>query len=514
MCALLGLACVTGPNNGATFGSTIIGASFSVSGYWVNPSTTIQVQVLSAPSADVNVDANWQTLTTVTSSATASNINGDLLYPWNATIVPVPSSAFAARWPDGGLVKLRARSVETDGSHHTAYTFDEVTWQSCEFSEYGNGTSGENIGVRCQGLGRGVVAMVSTHGNPADLGTRDFLGLKDDHDSNAYYLAWGAPQTLTDFKNAFLYPGLGSEIRAVYYNDGDLGIGRDMHCWNYTLGFIAGTACYVSNYSDTYQLAKFGNNAVGPTLDHAIDHNGPFATVAMVTQHSTIFTTDPGPVHFAAYGSDERLATEAKLDNTGHHFSVPSNCLTCHGVDTGYSSGATFSGRASFLPFDLASFKYSTTRPGYSRASQEEAFRRLNALVRNTTAPAPAITSLIDGAYAPAGVGTLGATWNDAYLPSAWAGSTTNHDYPALYNGVVKPYCRTCHVSARTFTTIDFAEATDFETLKPTIGSVTCRTPSGALFMPQAEHPMRKFWASGARAYLNAWTGDTTGCKP
>jgi hypothetical protein len=32
--------------------------------------------------------------------------------------------------------------------------------------------------------------------------------------------------------------------------------------------------------------------------------------------------------------------------------------------------------------------------------------------------------------------------------------------------------------------------------------------------MPHAEHPMRKFWASGARAYLNAWTGDTTGCKP
>ena len=510
LCVLLGLGCITGPNNGAAHSGTIVGAAFNVGGYWTSPSASIQVQVLRAPNLSVTDPANWEDLgLPTTSSATATVINGDSLYTWNVTVVPVPSSAFAARWPAGGLVKLRARSGP-DG----AYTFDEVTWTDCAISEYGAGTSGQNIGFRCQGLGRGVVAIVSTLNNPAELGTREFLNLKGDiglAETDLYYGSWSAPASLPGFRSTYLYPGTG-EVTATYYNEGDLGVGREMHCWSYSyrLGLYSGTACYVSNYSDTYRTPRFGNNDIPTALSNAVAHSGAFATVAMVTERP-YYSTTPGPVNFVVFNADGNRAREAQLDNRNQHRSVPNNCLTCHGVDTGYNASAhSISGRANFLPFDVSAFRFSTAS-GYTRAAQEDAFRRLNRMVRDSTAPTAAITSLIDGAYADTGgVAATGAQWNDYHVPAAWQGGSTR-DNVTLYNGVVKPYCRTCHVSAGAYR--DFAEAADFANLKPSIMSRACQINSGG-FMPHAEHPYRKFWASGARAYLNAWTGDTTGCKP
>lgn len=514
----LALACMTQQNNGTTYAGGVVGASFSMNGYSTAAGTTIHVQVLSAPTADATVAANWTTLATTTSSASATNVNGDNLYYWSANVVPVPSAARAARWPDGGLVKLRAIAEPSPGSTYNLLTFDAESWTTCSIDEYFAGTPGQTIGTRCQGLGRNLVSLVSTLDNPADDLTSSqsggFLGLKGSSSGTTvnYYSAWGAPSTLADFKTKYNYPGLG-EVTATYYNDTDLGIGREMHCWKFSrLASLFGTACYVTNYSDTAGAAKFGNNSVSATMANATAHTGAFATVAMVTEHALLGA--PGAVNFVVFDDSGSRVARAQLDNANVNRTVPNNCLTCHGVDSYYDTTTyTISGRAAFLPFDLAGFKYSTAA-GYTRSSQEEAFRQLNKMVRDTTPPA-AVTDLIDGSY-PAGVTTVGATFDDDYVPPAWKVGSPAQDYPTLYKGVVKGYCRTCHISAGP--SRDFAEASDFDTLKTGIMDRACGTNAVTFgyFMPQAEHPYRKFWSSGARAYLNAWGGDVAGngCKP
>jgi hypothetical protein len=513
----LALSCMTQQNNGTTHGGSVVGASFSMNGYSTGASTQIEVQVLATPASDATVAANWTTLATTFSSASATNVNGDSLYYWSANVVPVPSALFSARWPDGGLVKLRAIAV-TGGATYNLLTFDSESWTTCSIDEYFAGTPGQTIGTTCQGLGRNLVSLVSTLDNPADDLTSPqsagFLGLKgvSGGTTGSYYSTWSAPLTLADFKTRYLYPGSG-DVTATYYNDGDLGVGREMHCWKFVrLGGVVGTACYVSNYSDTAGTAKFGNNSVSATLSNAIAHTGEFATVAMATEKSLF--GPPGDVNFVAYDASGSRVTRAQLDNANSNRHIPNNCLTCHGVDSYYDSTTyTIVGRATFLPFDLASFEYSSTA-GYTRSAQEEAFRNLNKYVRDTSPPA-AVTGLIDGSY-PAGVTTVGATFDDDYVPTAWQTGSPREDYPTLYKGVVKKYCRTCHVSAGP--SRDFAEASDFDTLKAGIMDRACGTNAVTFgyFMPHAEHPYRLFWSSGARAYLNAWGGDAAGngCKP
>ena len=516
----LALSCMTGPLNGATHGGPIVGAQFNVGGYYVSPGVQIDVQVLSSPAANPNINANWTNLATIFSSNSPTDVNGEPLYYWSATVTPVPQIWLLGRWPPGGLVKLRALARE-GGSTYNTYTFDQVSFTDCWTNEYLAGSSGQNIGIKCQGLGRNVVTMVSTSNNPANASppVRQFLGLKYDHaagEAEQYYDAWYAPESLAEFKTKYVWPGSG-EVTATFYNDSDLGVGREMHCWEYARGLLnttVGTACYVSNYSDTAGTPKFGTNNVNTALNNAIAHAGEFATVAMVTE-KYILSGTPGPVNFVAFGGNGLRVSEAQLDNANLHRSIPNNCLTCHGVDTYYDNNSdSILGRANFLPFDPSGYKFSGS-PSYTRTAQEEEFRQLNQMVRETE-PAAAITGLIDGSYLPSTVNTPGATWNDLWVPDAWRVGSPQEDYPTLYKGVVRPYCRTCHVSAGPGR--DFAEASDFDTLKPVIMARACGSDAAAngYFMPHAEHPFRLFWASGARAYLNSWGGDAdgNGCKP
>lgn len=513
-----------GPNNGAVNTGAIVGASFSASGYATAAGATVNLQVLSSPTVDPSVEGNWTTIKTVTASNSPTDVNGDSLYSWQAIIVPVPTAATAGRWPAGGLAKIRAQFPGTG----IGVSFDEVTQQSCTFGEYGAGTSGKNIGLKCQGLGRGINSMVSAASNPATLGTRSFLSTKGDiseAETAQYYTTNHLPDTLPNFKTTFNYPGAAGEVSAVYFNDGDLGIGRDLHCWQYTTGSglttVDGLACYVTNFSDTAGVAKFGTNNVTQTLALATAHSGGFATVAMVYSKLR-YAVGRGSVRFVAFNSSNARVNAAQLDNLNAHRSIPNNCLTCHGLNASYDSAThtvqTYDQGPQFLPFDPTSYVFSSA-PGFTRPNQEEAFRKLNAMIRDVTQPTAAITALIDGSYAPSTVTTIGASWNDNFVPSTWL-TATGHDTEGLYRGVVKSYCRTCHISAGA--DLDFAESSDFDSYKPTIINRACK-PSQPTFMPHAEHVMRKFWSSGARAYLNSWSlvngwadgsADHTGCKP
>jgi len=85
-------------------------------------------------------------------------------------------------------------------------------------------------------------------------------------------------------------------------------------------------------------------------------------------------------VRFYVYDEQENLSSTAALDREGPK-SVPQMCMACHGGTYSPATHAAFG--ASFLPFDVFSFKYSE-KPGLRLDDQQEKFRQLNLLVKNT----------------------------------------------------------------------------------------------------------------------------------
>lgn len=231
--------------------------------------------------------------------------------------------------------------------------------------------------------------------------------------------------------------------------------------------------------------AQFEAVGVGNRFDSAPDtaatgtatyfDSNLIATVAMVYNGNpnTSTTSPPNNVTFYVYDNNGNLLPYAILDDEGEK-SVPRMCMGCHGGNyTPHSttSVATVTG-ASFLPFDVPSFYYSTAFPTLGVDGQQEQFRMLNLMVKSTnggsqpqTANQMAINDFINGLYCPdpnnggvlAGCTTpvenTNSTATDTYVPSGWFGSSANRK---VYSEVIKPYCRMCHMAQTfTFTTPD-----------------------------------------------------------
>ena len=111
-----------------------------------------------------------------------------------------------------------------------------------------------------------------------------------------YYVNIGAnfdSSTLEAFKatNQLVNPG----IRAFYFNNGDLQLGREMHCTQQGTQQVPRFACYVSNYGpQPWPVGTLDNNTTYPNSAQAlaevegVAQNAspsphPFATVAMVS---------------------------------------------------------------------------------------------------------------------------------------------------------------------------------------------------------------------------------------
>ncbi|HEU4734952.1 MAG TPA: hypothetical protein VFT22_43970 [Kofleriaceae bacterium] len=502
-------ACSTGPLNGTTFGGAVAGKSILFQGYTDHPNELVLLQVLKKPSLDPTDDANWAKFGQAVTTDQPTIVNGNTdnpLYYWSTNASPVPASpttAEAARWPSGGLVRTRARRVDSSGATHDLTTFDDVTFSPCFAEHYSAGEDWSTIGTSCGGLGGQNAVLVSTVESPATLPASekpDWLGRKGDittTETVRYYNTWGAPATLADFKAQFGFPG--NEVTATYYNDADLGLGREMHCKKFSAAAGVGVACYVTNYSGIDNTAAF-NVDPDVVLDDAVHRQHAFATVAMVYQPPA---TSPNNVAFVVYNKAGNRQNTAQLDSTGVHVSIPNNCLTCHGISSYYdASSHSVSASAKFLPFDPFGFKYST-QAGFTLADQQDAFRRLNAMIL-ATSPTTAISHLIAGLYAPKDVTDPGAVATDDYVPDPWEFANGSLAGTAEYRGIIKPGCRTCHISA-TSAALDFLQPDDWSPLIPTIRRDVCDKTSGGVrghAMPQAERVSKKFWASGGRAYL------------
>lgn len=310
--------------------------------------------------------------------------------------------------------------------------------------------------------GCGPLVAVNT-GAPSDGGFLEKIA-NDEDAALAYYSQIdpnGDRTTFDDWKLANPYPEVGP---AIYFNRGDLGVGRRMSA------FVQpgapgnrNVAYFVSNYS---------------SVDDAISEDGLMATVAMeYSPHP-----NSGGARYTKFYVFDSLGDRvpyADLDGREPKF-VPGLCLVCH-------KGAPFNptlpdeGRlgAVFLPFDLESFRYSSNIT-WTKAAQQVVLKQLNLLVLQDTNKTPAIEEMIEGWYAP---GLTSPTAIESWVPTGWSSS------PDLYNKTIKPYCRTCH-TART-STLDFNEFTDANTYASTIKSDVCDKPR---VMPHALQTYLNFW--------------------
>ena len=283
------------------------------------------------------------------------------------------------------------------------------------------------------------------------------------------------------------------EVSAIYYNDLDLKFGRQMHCRNTTGG---GLACYVTNFGDA-------GGPVQPALDEAIADVNEIATVAMEYDPS-IPEGQPNRIKFYVYGADGGYLTRAILDSQGPK-PVPHICLVCHGGtyddrDDDLPGGDVVGG--AFREFDVFGFKFDENS-GYTKDNQEEAFRKLNAMVKatapNSDNPDDPIVDLIDGLYHPSSVDTVGAAATDNYVPVDWGSDA------ALYSTVVKKYCRACHIAQST--SLDFFDFSAFDSRKFSIDLDICTS----MEMPHAEAAFANFWFSMDPAAPHYLADGTTG---
>lgn len=202
-------------------------------------------------------------------------------------------------------------------------------------------------------------------------------------------------------------------------------------------------------------------------------------------------------VKFFVYGANGALLKQARLDTEGPK-AVPQTCIACHGgtyrsgAEAGGTAFATIS-NASFLPFDVFKFKYSTDR-GFTYADQQDNFRRINAMVLatkpNAGNPNNPIYNYLNTLY-HGRIGNPGSAAFDDYVPSGWSG------HADLYNKVVKQYCRTCHLTLGL--AYDFMSYQAFVARKAAIQADLCANHS----MPHNEVAFTHFWQQpGLMDYL------------
>ena len=266
--------------------------------------------------------------------------------------------------------------------------------------------------------------------------------------------------------------------------------------------YLSNTLFEASLPNATSAMPVYFNCPVSPTTADSgtatYFNSNVIATVAMVYNGTpnTSSTLPPNNVTFYVYDLNGILDLSAALDDEGPK-SVPRMCMACHGGSYTPHSGtsaATVKG-ASFLPFDVLSFYYSSAfNKQYGVNPQQEAFRMLNLLVKTTnggnqpqTGNQTAIVDFINGMYCPdpnnggvlsncsTPVENSGSTASDVYFPSNWIGSANQK----LYSDVVKPYCRMCHLAQP----VTFFQATDFSPLF--VPSLLCTQND----MPHAEVP-------------------------
>jgi len=482
--------------NGAVTNAVLTSAGFS--GYHSRPNESVDVYAFK-PNAGTGGGFydNWVYLTSAFSSSTPTLVTGSVapLYKWKTPSVPYPANL----WAKGGLMGIYAQADVNPGA-------DPVATPLRGINSNPTGAQTEDIFWPNQYL-VATDASPDTNATPPPylarpMGTALNTGYYNLHAAGTYV---ELPSTLAKFNSQYLGSGA---VSAKYFNKGDLGIGRAMTCarpvWTANGSRVTGTACAVSNYAPA---APAGSKA--PVLFNQqtqalglIKNNAPpFATVVMVKRdgsNTTMFgvyqpiapaTTDPSKTKL--------IQTPVALDSTAFNTSVPNNCMACHGGSFG-SNALSLTGLTAFLPFDLNAMA-SDVAP-YDYSTQAEAFRKLNNIVA-LSKPTAAVTDFITGSY-HGGVATANTKFDFNYVPSGWLNSTAQTN---IYNKLIKPYCRGCHMSQANGTNggVDMLSASAMEGIRASVPADVCLTH----LMPHSQLTTKNGWSSDARAYMMSYFG-------
>jgi hypothetical protein len=292
--------------------------------------------------------------------------------------------------------------------------------------------------------------------------------------AQAYYTAidpTNAKDTLAKWKAVNLFDsGSGTQVEVVFGDVRDLGYGRRMTVRQNPDGTIA---AYVENYM------------VGTLVNYAFTGLNVEAAIQRVPRwlvSTNAIEYSPAPAGGASFlkffqfdvATGVRNMT-VNLDGRGEK-AMPGVCLSCHGgradplTPPGAGGQPLFAlvansvtqhrgdAQARMQPLAVDTFAFWTT-PGFTRADQEAALKAINMMVLCTYPRAGAAAgaedncrpatsagyewqgtaaALIKAAYG--GNGLPSAMYLDTHIPAGWAGQT------ALYQGVVAPVCRTCHL--------------------------------------------------------------------
>jgi hypothetical protein len=435
-------------------------------------------------------------------------------YSWETSLTI--SSIFAgARWPAGGTARIRVRATRNNNNGNAYLPVRDKDGIAGRIVDL---VVGDNSPTPTQ------TSMTPNYLNRKAVGSTmetDFYyqSVGVDASGGGTAIRWALP-TLGSFKQRYFTSAAACgapETSAKYFNKGDLGLGREMHCvWN---PCTSETACYVKNYGNRNGNAQFDNRDEAKA---ALDANKPFATVAMV-ERGQMAVGAPNKVFFVVYNHAQQsgtnqdtapLAFEAQLDNKGFNKSIPQNCLVCHGTTSTYNDQVwPRQVRGAFLlPFDLQAFEFFSTdsNNSRSRAKQEPQFRALNEMIYFTDLWFNGdANTLIDGWYG--GSGWTSAKFVDNHVPDAWRnfGNTADdNNRKQLYKHTVAKTCRTCHISETGFSN---GVPDPFTPGAKTWGSYDSFAGNAMLVwfdmcrwheMPNAEQSLKVMWQSSARSQL------------
>jgi PKD repeat protein len=340
--------------------------------------------------------------------------------------------------------------------------------------------------------------------------------------AQAYYDAidpGGTRDTLAKFKSQNNFGTGGNEHLAVFRDVRDLGYGRRM-TGRYEPGVRV--AFFVENY--LVQVPGGGYNKIN--VDAAVVRDSKWHIGTNAIEWSCWPQADPCATKIAkyfTYAPDGTRRLTVNMDGRGEK-AMPGPCITCHGgrgdprnadgtfasvANTSPGIGGDVQARLHMFPVDT--FEWSTT-PGFTRLDQEEIIKDFNKWVL-CTYPLPGgggsgvdacrpaaqphewqgtAASIIKAAYG--NFASANAVFADTAVPAGWTG------YEQVYQQVVQPYCRTCHIVRGTGneSAIDFSTEAGFRVYADRIRVHVYERGN----MPLALLVYQDFWRSNAPQVL------------
>jgi hypothetical protein len=329
--------------------------------------------------------------------------------------------------------------------------------------------------------------------------------------AQAYYAAidpLNQKDTLAGWMNANGFGTGGTEVTVVFGDTRDLGYGRRMTVRRNVNGTIA---AMVENYL-AYSVADYTYNSVN--LEAAVAREQKWH----VGTNGIEFSPAPNGQTFAKFFTFDPVTGQrllkASLDGRGQK-AMPGICISCHGGRADpltAGGGFTREGntRAHLQSFHVDSFGFSS-QPGFTRADQEAKLKTINQLVLctyplfapsalpedacRTVAPNAEFNQWVSTAAEMVkswygGDGMPNPAFSDTYLPTGWVGQQ------ALYDGVVAPYCRVCHILRGTGNQndLDFMSYAKFQNYADRIKAHVIDRGN----MPLAKIINQRFWSSNA----------------